>query len=64
MNWEIEIEELLEVVEMAEVCAMTELAEFGCIGFEQGFGHIEPDENAAAWSMFFECDEYVPFELY
>ena len=65
-----ERDELIEYVEFVESAARDELAAFGCIWLEQGFGQtmgyrdLGMDEVEASWDMFEECEEYIPFGLY
>ena len=59
-----ERDEICEFVEIAEESALSELAAFGCIGFEVDERDEDGDELCACWDFIVDCDEYIAFDLY
>ena len=69
MEWENELEQIIEQAELAEEAAMAELEQFGCIWFDTALSDAEWNETsgefwAFAVDLFDEQKPYVLTELY
>ena len=58
-----ERDELIELVELAEEAALSELAAFGCIEFENDERDVVGDELEGFWEFADVTPWYIPFEL-
>ena len=63
MNWAQELEQIIELAEVAHESAMAELGAFGCYWPEEGLSQAEWDESVEEfWE--FACDLYEVGESY